>query len=148
PLHVGILLARHGFDDAVTAAGILHDVVEDSRVPVSEIAARFGADVAAIVSEVSEDKARTWEERKQHTIDAIATMSDGARAVTVADKVHNLGDLARLLGERGHEVWSLFRRGRGPTLDYYARVLEQLERHFPHPLTVEMRALLETVRSA
>lgn len=148
PIHVGLLLARHGERPAVVAAGILHDVVEDGEVTIEELARTFDREVAAIVAEVSEEKSRPWEERKQHTIDAIASMSDGARAVTAADKVHNLADLRRLLAERGDSVWKLFRRGRGPTLDYYRRVLDELSRHFRHPLTDELAAALEAVERA
>ena len=144
PIHVGMLLARHGARPPVVAAGILHDVMEDSGVGRDDLARAFDEEVAAIVVEVSEDKSRTWEQRKLRTIEKIATMSDGARAVTAADKVHNLADLQRLLSERGEEVWQLFRRGREPTLDYYRRVLEQLELHWRHPLTDEFaRALAE-----
>jgi (p)ppGpp synthase/HD superfamily hydrolase len=140
PLHVGMLLARHDARPPVVAAGILHDVMEDSGVARVDLALAFDEAVAAIVVEESEDKTRTWEQRKLHTIERIATMSDGARAVTAADKVHNLADLRRLLVVRGDEVWKLFRRGREPTLDYYRRVLEQLERHWRHPLTDELAA--------
>ncbi len=145
PLHVGMLLARHGFAAAVVGAGILHDVIEDTTVTLAGLEAEFGVELTRLVAEVSEDKSKSWEERKQHTIDAIAGMSDGARAVTAADKVHNLADLARLLGERGDGVWKLFRRGRGPTIDYYQRVRDQLAHHFRHPLAGEMAALVEIV---
>lgn len=148
PLHVGLLLERHGFAPDVVAAGILHDVVEDSEIGLPEIAARLGPAVAALVAEVSEEKALSWERRKQRTIDSIPTMSPGARAVTAADKVHNLADLRELLRRRGAEVWSLFRRGRGPTLDYYRRVHEQLAKAFPHPLTERLGELLADIERA
>ena len=148
PLHVGMLLARHGFPAAVVAAGILHDVIEDSAISREELALELNPEVAAIVAEVSEQRPRTWEQRKQHTIDAIATMSEGARAVLAADKVHNLADLARLLGVNGEEVWTMFRRGRAPTLDYYRRVLAELNQHFPHALTNEFADLLRRIETA
>lgn len=145
PIHVGLLLARHGLRPPVVAAGILHDVMEDGEATFEQLERAFDREVASIVAEVSEEKARPWEERKQRTIDAIATMSDGARAVTAADKVHNLADLARLLAARGDAVWKLFRRGRGPTLDYYRRVQDELARHFRHPLTDELARALAAV---
>ncbi|MSR46001.1 MAG: HD domain-containing protein [Planctomycetes bacterium] len=145
PLHVGVLLARHGFEVDVVAAGILHDVVEDSGIGLPEIATLLGSTVAALVAEVSEEKSLTWEQRKQHTIDAICSMSLGARAVTAADKVHNLADLRQLLATNGAEVWRLFRRGREPTLDYYRRVHERLASCFPHPLTAAIAALLTDI---
>jgi (p)ppGpp synthase/HD superfamily hydrolase len=148
PLHVGLLLSRHGFDGDVVAAGILHDVVEDSDIGLPEIEAALGKRIAALVAEVSEEKSLSWEQRKQHTIDALASMSPGARAVTAADKVHNLADLRQLLAARGPEAWKLFRRGRGPTLDYYRRVHERLAVIFPHALTDELAALLADVERA
>jgi len=148
PLHVGLLLSRHGFGNDVVAAGILHDVVEDSDIGLPEIEAALGKRIAALVAEVSEDKSLSWEQRKQHTIDALASMSPGARAVTAADKVHNLADLRALLAARGPETWKLFRRGRGPTLDYYRRVHERLAALFPHALTDEIAALLADVERA
>lgn len=148
PLHVGMLLSRHGFGAEVVAAGILHDVLEDSGASPADLARDFDPRVAALVVEVSEDKSRSWEQRKQHTIDAIARMSEGARAVTASDKIHNLADLDRLIDERGSEVWKLFRRGRDPTLDYYRRVLGQLDRHFRHALTDELAQLVERVGRA
>ena len=148
PLHVGFLLSRHGFEPHVVAAGVLHDVVEDSGASFADLARDFGEATAAIVAEVSEEKAKSWEQRKQHTIDAIATMSRGAHAVTAADKVHNLADLSQLLRAGGPEIWKLFRRGRDPTLDYYARVQAELAVHFRHALTDEIAARLVEVRSA
>ncbi|MBM4013844.1 MAG: bifunctional (p)ppGpp synthetase/guanosine-3',5'-bis(diphosphate) 3'-pyrophosphohydrolase [Planctomycetes bacterium] len=146
PLHVGVLLARHGQEVDVVAAGVLHDVVEDSEVTLPEIVARLGPRVGALVAEVSEEKAHSWERRKQHTIDAIRGMSDGARAITAADKLHNLADLGQLLAARGAEpVWKLFKRGRGPTLDYYRRVHAELARWFPHPLTDALGQALAAV---
>jgi (p)ppGpp synthase/HD superfamily hydrolase len=150
PLHAGILLARHGFDVEVVAAGILHDVLEDSDVTLQEIVSRMGPRVGALVAEVSEDKSLSWEQRKQHTIDAIRGMSVGALAVTAADKVHNLADLRQLLAARGGDVvWKLFRRGRDPTLDYYRRVRDELSRWFNHPLAEALKEeLAEVERSS
>ena len=46
PLAVAELLAGHGFAETVLAAGLLHDVVEESDVEVEEIRRRFGDRVA------------------------------------------------------------------------------------------------------
>lgn len=148
PLQVGLLLAGHGFGPEVVAAGILHDVVEDSDFTVADLARDFEPAVMAIVAEVSEDKSLPWEARKQRTIDAIATMSEAARAVTAADKVHNLSDLSRLLARQGAPAWNLFRRGREPTLRYYEQVHAGLARAFPHPLTDELGELVAAIRAA
>ena len=53
PERVAASLAAVGLPDAVVAAGYLHDVVEDCPISNAEIAAEFGADVAALVAEVT-----------------------------------------------------------------------------------------------
>jgi (p)ppGpp synthase/HD superfamily hydrolase len=55
PLEVAGLLHDAGCSDVVVAAGLLHDVVEDSHVTVAELTWRFGADVAGLVQAVTED---------------------------------------------------------------------------------------------
>ena len=50
PLEVARLLRDVGCSDTVVAAGLLHDVVEDTPVSVDELRERFGADVAELAS--------------------------------------------------------------------------------------------------
>ena len=54
PERVAAALAAVGMPEAVVAAGYLHDVVEDVEgIGIEDIAAEFGADVAALVAEVT-----------------------------------------------------------------------------------------------
>jgi len=142
PIHVGMLLLRHEFAETVVIGGLLHDVLEDTRVTRDELKSEFGEEVLGYLLEVSEDKSRPWVERKRHTIDSIVRMSRGALAITAADKVHNVGDIARLEDERGERAWQVFTKPREMTLDYYRSVARELEAHFPHPLTTELLRLL------
>src|SRR5262245_25515348 len=69
PVHVSLILIRHGFAEDLAIAGLLHDVVEDTDVPLDQIAAEFGDLVAQLVAAVSETKTldgaeRSWEQRK------------------------------------------------------------------------------------
>src|SRR5688500_431268 len=69
PVHVSLILIRHGFGEDLAIAGLLHDVVEDTDVPLERIAAEFGDTVARLVAAVSETKTadgaeRPWEQRK------------------------------------------------------------------------------------
>ena len=50
PLRVAHLAARHWMDFASVMAAILHDVVEDTPVTLSEIEADFGSEVALLVN--------------------------------------------------------------------------------------------------
>lgn len=50
---MGLLLHYGETDEALLAAGVLHDVVEDCDVTVKELARRFGKRVGGLVEEVS-----------------------------------------------------------------------------------------------
>ncbi len=53
PLWVGIILADLEMDKETIAAGLLHDVVEDTEVTKEEIAEEFGEEVALLVDGVT-----------------------------------------------------------------------------------------------
>ena len=54
PVAVARMLYEAGHDEAIVAAGLLHDTVELSSVTVGEIEARFGARVASLVAAMTE----------------------------------------------------------------------------------------------
>lgn len=94
---VALILARAGFcDERVLAAAILHDVVEDTDVTLERLAAGFPAGVTDLVAALSETKLdsggakRDWEVRKQDHLEQVRGASVEARAITLADKLHNL----------------------------------------------------------
>src|SRR5829696_6747959 len=55
PVAVAECLAEQGFSEEVLAAGLLHDVVEDSELTVDEIRERFGKRVAELVDVLTDD---------------------------------------------------------------------------------------------
>jgi len=57
------------------------------------IEAEFGTEVASIVTQLTEDKSQSWEERKQAAIDGVPHLCGRALAVKAADKLHNLESL-------------------------------------------------------
>jgi (p)ppGpp synthase/HD superfamily hydrolase len=128
---VALLLDRLGFAEEVVIAGLLHDVVEDTPATLEEVAARFGARVAETVRHCSEIKTdatgakRPWIDRKRDHLEALQQAPVDARAVVLADKLHNLISIALDLRE-GCDVWSRFNADRDQVLDYYRRTLEQL----------------------
>ncbi|MDE2508615.1 MAG: bifunctional (p)ppGpp synthetase/guanosine-3',5'-bis(diphosphate) 3'-pyrophosphohydrolase [Planctomycetota bacterium] len=121
---VALALARAGFDDEVVAAGLLHDAVEDTGVTLETIRAEFGARVADIVAACSERKLnhegaqRPWIDRKSEHLRELAAASLDARAVVLADKLHNLRSIAADVSS-GINVWTLFHAGRAEVLWYY-----------------------------
>lgn len=92
---VAALVAASPAADADTvAAAYLHDLVEDGHASQDEIRAEFGAAVAAIVEELTDDMTLPDSERKQRQVDEIAGKSRAARLVKLADKASNVGGIA------------------------------------------------------
>ena len=96
PLALAAVLAGEGgvTDPDVIAAALLHDTVEDTDTSPAEIEAAFGARVAAIVAEVTDDKTLPKAERKRLQVIKAQGKSPGAKLVKLADKICNLRDIA------------------------------------------------------
>jgi (p)ppGpp synthase/HD superfamily hydrolase len=130
-LGVALILDRLGFDDDVVVAGLLHDVVEDTDATIEEVEASFGPAVAALVEHCSEQKTdaegrkRPWIDRKRDHLDAFAAAPILARAVLLADKLHNLVSIELDLRE-GRPIWSHFHAERSQVLWYYRTSIDRL----------------------
>ena len=96
PIALADVLVHEGgvTDIPVLCTAILHDTVEDTETTFDELAARFGDEIAAMVREVTDDKAHPKERRKQLQIEHAPHLSHGARLVKLADKICNLRDVA------------------------------------------------------
>ena len=69
PIEVGDIVSTMTRDEEVISAAVLHDTIEDCEGITKELLAReFSERVADIVVQESEDKSRTWMERKSATI--------------------------------------------------------------------------------
>jgi (p)ppGpp synthase/HD superfamily hydrolase len=95
PLEVAQILAEHDAPEAAIMAALLHDTVEDSSddpepVTLEALTTRFGAEVAGIVAEVSDDKSLPKEMRKALQISQAPKKSLAAKMVKLADKISNL----------------------------------------------------------
>jgi len=80
PIALADTLANEaGIHDPTTlAAALLHDTIEDTDTSLQELTAAFGAQVASIVDEVTDDKALPKPERKRLQIEHAATLSSQA----------------------------------------------------------------------
>lgn len=150
PVHVALILARWGQDEAVIQAGILHDVVEDCEGwTLERVAEEFGETVAALVAPLTEDKSLGWADRKQATIEGVTEMPREAAAIQAADKLHNLrsllGDLE--LAADPEEVWCRFRGGREATLAVAESLIQALEERLDPVMTASLRRTLEALRA-
>ena len=108
PLALARVLAEEGgvTDVATLCAALLHDTVEDTDTTIEELTGEFGAEVAGLVAEVTDDKALPKAERKRMQIEHAAHVCDKAKRVKLADKICNLRDVAAT----PPADWSLERR--------------------------------------
>jgi (p)ppGpp synthase/HD superfamily hydrolase len=90
---VARLVRLWGGTEAAVAAAWLHDVVEDCAVPLAEIEAQFGAEVAGLVQEMTDDKALPKAERKRLQIANAHRKSPMAALIKLADTTTNLRDV-------------------------------------------------------
>jgi RelA/SpoT family (p)ppGpp synthetase len=117
PLAVAFLLADLGMDPDTIAAGLLHDVVEDTEVDLEILAQEFGPDVASLVDGVTK-----LEQIEQEQIDRFNKMGERLRdeqeseslrkmfiamaedirvvIIKLADRLHNMRTLDPLPPER------------------------------------------------
>ena len=95
PLALADVLANEaGVGDAeVLMAAILHDTIEDTKTTRAELERHFGARVASIVAEVTDEKGQSKRLRKHLQIVHAPHLSDGAKLVKLADKICNLRDI-------------------------------------------------------
>lgn len=90
-IEVAARVARSPHADELAVLGaLLHDIIEDTEGPAEEIARLFGADVAALVLEVTDDKALPKAERKARQVASSAGKSARAKRIKLADKAANL----------------------------------------------------------
>jgi (p)ppGpp synthase/HD superfamily hydrolase len=85
--------ATGGDDPVLVMGGLLHDTLEDTETTYEELSEGFGADVAALVAEVTDDKSLRKEERKRLQIEKTPGKSRRAKLLKLADKTSNLRSL-------------------------------------------------------
>ena len=88
PMEAGAIVAGIKYDEELITAALLHDVIEDAPFTANDIEARFGERVLRLVAASSEDKSKSWEERKQAAIDRLSAEVDrDVLIISLADKL-------------------------------------------------------------
>ena len=126
PLEVAGILAEMNLDVISVAAGLLHDVLEDTDATPEDLKAHFGLDVLHIVSGVtklgklrlSSSKARQAESIRK----MLLAMADDIRVILIklSDRLHNMRTLNFHRSERKRD------RIAQETLDIYAPIASRL----------------------
>jgi GTP pyrophosphokinase len=110
PLEVALILAEMKMDPVGVAAGLLHDVVEDTTTTIEDIQREFGDQVARIVEGVTKisriDFASSEERQAENVRKMVLAMVDDIRVVMIklADRLHNMRTLEHLPPERQEKI--------------------------------------------
>ena len=128
PLAVAATLSGYGYDDETVAAGLLHDVIEDTDVAAADLDAAVGRRVRELVEAASErDKSLSWRERKTATLAHLPARELAAQRVIAADKLHNVHSIGAGLERDGHLIWDRFSAPFADQAWYYGTIAAILE---------------------
>ncbi|MBQ6635307.1 MAG: bifunctional (p)ppGpp synthetase/guanosine-3',5'-bis(diphosphate) 3'-pyrophosphohydrolase [Lachnospiraceae bacterium] len=133
PLCVSIILAELEMDKETIAAGLLHDVVEDTVLTREQIAERFGTDVALLVEGVTKlkklklsgdygDKSQVQQEMQARNLRKMfLAMAKDIRVILIklADRLHNMRTLEFMPLEKQQRISQ-------ETVDIYAPIADRL----------------------
>ena len=125
PINVALILINLGMDTNSVVAGLLHDVIEDTKLSKKDISEKFGADVALLVDGVTKLNnvpLRTEEEQHIENIrKMLLAMSKDIRVIIIklADRLHNM---------RTAQAWSEQKRRDKSleTMEIYAPLAQRL----------------------
>jgi len=126
PLEVAGILADMKLDAVSIAAGLLHDVIEDTHATEEEIGEIFGHDVLHIVSGVTKLSKLPFNSAKAREAESIRkmllAMADDIRVILIklADRVHNMRTL------QYHKSAAKKKKIAKETLDIYAPIAARL----------------------
>lgn len=126
PLEVLQILYSMRADINLLIAGVLHDTVEDTDTTLDEIKELFGDDVAMLVASNSEDKSKSWDERKLHTINELLVADERVKMLIMADKLANLRSIAYDYLVKGDGLWVRFNAPKEKQAWYYDGILDAL----------------------
>ena len=134
PLYVANLLAEMELDKESIAAGLLHDVVEDTNLTLADLAKEFGEEVASIVdgltklrnitlpsSRENDKKTDRMEIQAENLRKMFLAMAKDIRVILIklADRLHNMRTLQ-------HQKPESQQRIARETLEIYAPIAERL----------------------
>jgi (p)ppGpp synthase/HD superfamily hydrolase len=115
PIDVATILMKNNASEDMVVAGLLHDVIEEEKVELKELENRFGQEIAQLVNYATEpgelrngDSKKTWEARKQNTINQVETATKEEKLLLCADKLANIRDMINNHKQLSHKLWEKF----------------------------------------
>ncbi len=125
PLEVAAILADLEMDPASIAASLLHDVVEDTTVPLEEVERRFGAEIAGLVDGLTKLTKIPYQSKEDIQVENLRkmflSMAKDIRVIIIklADRLHNMRTLQSLPPAKQHDIAQ-------ETLEIYAPLAHRL----------------------
>lgn len=114
--------------DLVVAAALLHDTVEDTDTTFEELREFFEEDLVNLVKTQTEDKSKTWQERKDATITFLKENKDPLpEIVTLSDKLSNLKSINKDFDLLGNKVWNKFNSPKEKQEWYYTSIINSMK---------------------
>lgn len=125
PLRVAFILSDLMMDSTTCAAGLLHDVVEDTDITLNDITEKFGSEVALLVDGVTKLNKLDFISREEQQAESLRkmflAMAKDIRVVIIklADRLHNMRTLKFQKPDRQVAIAK-------ETLDVYAPLAHRL----------------------
>ena len=153
PMEAAVIVGTMTEDQNLIAAAVLHDVVEDADIPLSEIEARFGKRVRELVASETEDKradlppADTWRIRKEESLAVLKSTTDiGVLMVWLGDKLANMRAIYRDFKTEGDAMWQRFnQKDQNAQAWYYRSIVHLTARLSDTSAWLEYKTLTELV---
>jgi GTP pyrophosphokinase len=154
-VEVAKILAELQLDSVTVACGLIHDVVEDTRVTVADVEREFGKEIAGIVDGLTKiaklPSGGTKEERQVESYrKLLLSIAKDARVIIVklADRLHNMRTLDALPDEKRKRIAAETRDLYAPLAHRFgmAKMRWELEDlSFKHIETAEYKSLAKKV---
>jgi (p)ppGpp synthase/HD superfamily hydrolase len=143
---VMMILKNENYEREIIAAGILHDTLEDTDTTYEELVEHFGEMVADLVLYCTEDKTKSWKERKTLTIQKMFDDENvKGNLIVLADKTANLRDSYRELQKFCYINWNKFNEGYDEQKWYHESILENAQFFSNSKIYDEYETLIEII---
>ncbi|MCU0618525.1 MAG: HD domain-containing protein, partial [Gemmatimonadaceae bacterium] len=109
-VQVARVLAELSLDSVTVAAGLIHDVVEDTEITVADVEREFGPEVATIVDGLTKIASIEFASKEERQVEnyrkLLLSIARDARVILIklADRLHNMRTLEHMPEEKRRRI--------------------------------------------